>query len=85
LGKFSLDAVAGIAHPGSVRASALDHKAFDNPVEDQAVIKFFVDQTDEIVYGIGSDFRVKLRLDYVSVFHGNSYNRILCHISCPFL
>ena len=41
LGELTLDAVSRATHTGSVRASALDHKAVDDTVEDQAVIKAF--------------------------------------------
>ena len=39
LGKFSFDRIAGAAHAAAFRASALDHKVFNNPVENEAVIK----------------------------------------------
>ena len=38
LGELTFDVVARTAHAGSVRTSALDHKSFDNAVEDQTVI-----------------------------------------------
>ena len=39
VGKLTLDAVSRAAHAGAVRASALNHKAFDDAVEDQSVIE----------------------------------------------
>ena len=48
-------------------------------MEDQAVIEFFLDQADKVVDGNRSDLRIKLGLDYISVFHGKGYDRILCH------
>ena len=44
VGKLALDAVARAAHAVAVGAAALDHKALDDPVEDQAVIKALVHQ-----------------------------------------
>ena len=50
-GKFSLNAVAGTSAASTFRIPSLDHKAADYAVEDQTVIKVFIDQTDKIVYG----------------------------------
>ena len=44
VGKLALDAVARAAHAVAVGAASLDHKALDDPVEDQAVIKALVHQ-----------------------------------------
>ena len=86
LSKFSLDAVAGAAHAGAFRTAALNHKALDNPMENQAVIKFLMDKTDKIVDGNGCCLRIKLQTDDISAFHCNGDNRILCHaVKFPFL
>ena len=74
--KLAPDAVAGAAHAGAVGVAALDHKAGDDPVEDQAVIKALAYKGDEIVDGVGSDLRVELGLDHVAVFHLKGNNRI---------
>ena len=50
--------VARAAHAGTVRAAALDHKAFDHAVKDQSVIKTFLNQSDKVIYGIRSDLRI---------------------------
>ena len=47
--KLTLDAVAGAAHAGAVGAAALDHKAGNNPVEDQTVIVVVITQVDKVV------------------------------------
>ena len=78
LGKLAFDRVAGTAHTGSVRASALDHKTIDDAMEDQAVIEAFFYKADEIVYCIGRDIRIQLCFDHIAVFHGYGYNWI-CH------
>ena len=83
--KFALDAVAGAAHAVTVGASALNHKASDNPVKDQSVIKTFTDQADKVVYGNRSDFGIQLCFDHAAVFHGDGYNGILCHNFLPLL
>ena len=44
LGKFSLDGVAGAAHAASLRTAALDHKVFNDPVKDQAVVEALLHQ-----------------------------------------
>ncbi len=43
-GKFALDAVARAIHAGPFGASALNHKAGDDAMKGQSVIKFFADQ-----------------------------------------
>ena len=56
--ELALDAVAGAAGAGALRAAALDHEAGDDPVEDQAVIEALVGQGDEVVDGVGSNLRI---------------------------
>ena len=56
--KFSFDGISRAAHAGSVRAAALNHKAIDDTVKDEAIIEAFFYKTDEIVYCIGGDFRI---------------------------
>ena len=43
LGELALDPVAGAAHACAVRSAALDHKAADDAVEDESVIKMIPD------------------------------------------
>ena len=54
LGKFSFNAVAGASHSGALRASALDHKAADYPVENQTVVKAFLNQADKLLTEMGA-------------------------------
>ena len=80
LGELAFDAVSRTAHTGSVRASALDHETFDHAMEDQTIIEAFFDKTDKIVYCIWCDFRIKLCFHYITIFHGNGYDRVcICH------
>ena len=58
LGELTLDAVSRATHTGSVRASALNHKAVDDTVEDQAVIKAFFYKADEVIYCVRGNFRI---------------------------
>ena len=76
--KFSFNGVAGASHTGSVGTSALDHEAFDDPVEDQPVVKALIDQTDKVIYCIWGDFRIQLRFHDIAVFHRNG-NYWICH------
>ena len=85
LGELPLDAVAGAAHAGAVRAAALDHEAPDDPVENQAVIEFPVDQADEIVHGDRGGLGIQFQTDDTAVFHGDGYNGIFCHNKISFL
>lgn len=75
-GKFSFDAIARTTRTVSVRIAALDHKAFDNAVKDQAVIKFFFDKADKVAYRVGRGFRIELGFYDITVLHGNRDNRI---------
>ena len=43
LSEFTFDAIAGSAHTGTFRVAALNHKAADNAVKNQAVIKIPID------------------------------------------
>ena len=79
LAELAADVVARAAHTGSIRAAALDHEAVDDAVEDQAIIKALLYQADEVVYGVGSNFRIKLRFHNVTIGHGNGNDGILCH------
>ena len=77
-GKLALDAVPRAAHAGSVGAAALDHKAGDDPVEDQPVVVPGVGQGDEIVHALGRDVGIQLGNDLAAVLHFKSHDRI-CH------
>ena len=79
LGKFTLDGVAGATGSDTLGAAALDHEASDDTVENQTVVEALVHQADEVVYGIGGDFRIKLCFDEIAILHFKSYNGILCH------
>ena len=71
LGELTLDAVIRAAGACACRISALDHESRDDAVEDKAVIEAFFYQTDEVVYGVRRDFRVKLCFHHIAVFHSN--------------
>ena len=79
VGKLTLDAVSRAAHAGAVRASALDHKAFDDAVEDQSVIEAFFYKRDKIVHCIRGNCRVQLCFHDIAVFHFNGNDGVLCH------
>ena len=83
LAEFSLYAVARAAHAGTLRISALDHKAGNDSVENEPVIKVMVYKADEVVDGVRSLVRIELHLDNAVVLHGYGYYWIL-HGSCPF-
>ena len=78
-GELALDAVAGAAHAVAVGAAALDHKAGDDPVEDQAVIVPGVGQGDEVAHALGCDVGIQLGHDLAAVLHLKGHDRI-CHL-----
>ena len=78
-GELTLDGVARAAHTGALGAAALDHKARDDPVEDQPVVKAALDQRDKIVYRVGGDLGIELGLDQPAIFHFDGNDRILSH------
>lgn len=84
LAEFSLDGIAWASHAVSVGAAALDHKAIDDSVENQTVVKTFLYQADKIIYCVWCDFWIKLCFHHIAVFHCNCYNRIF-HILFRFL
>ena len=78
--KLALDAVAGAAHAGAIGATALDHKAGNDPVEDQAIIVVMIAQVDEVIHALGRGLGIEFTLDDATVFHSDLKSRI-CHIS----
>ena len=62
LGELTRNRVARAAHAGTVWTAALDHKAVDDAVEDQAIIEALLYEADEVVDGVRSDLRVELCL-----------------------
>ena len=67
--KLALDAVARAADADTVRVAALDHEAGDDAVEDHAVIKALLHETDEVVDGVRGNVGIELSLDDAAVFH----------------
>ena len=61
---------------GALGAAALDHKAGNHAVEDQAVIVVVIAQIDEVIDALGGLFGVQLSLDNAAVFHGDLKSRI---------
>ena len=82
--ELALDAVAGAAHAGAGGVAALDHKVFDDAVEDQAVIEALVGQINEVIDALRRDLGIELALDDAAVFHGDGEDGI-GHISGSFL
>ncbi len=74
--ELTLDAVAGAAHAGALGTAALDHKAGDDPVEDQAVIVVVLAQVNEVGNTLGSLVGVQLALDDTARLHGDLKSRI---------
>ena len=48
-------------------------------MENQTVVEALLNETDEIVDGIGGDVRIEFRFHDIAVFHGNCNDWILCH------
>jgi hypothetical protein len=58
VGKLAFDGVTRTTHTISFRVSSLDHKATDNSVKNQAVIKTSFYKGNKVVNRIGSDLRI---------------------------
>ena len=84
LGKFALDMIAGAAGTGAVRTAALQHKAPDDPMEGQTIVKALLDEADKVVDSVGRYGRIQFCLHNAAVLHGDGNNRILCHNISPF-
>ena len=82
--KLPFDMITGASHAGTVGAAALDHKAADDSMKDQAVIKMLVDQADKVIYRDGGNVGIQFKFDGISVFHGNGNNWIFFHDTYPF-
>ena len=59
------------AAAGAGRVAALDHKAFDDAVENKTVIKAVFGKLDKVINGDGSGGRVELKGHGFSGSHGN--------------
>ena len=81
-GKLALDVPAGAAGAVAQRAAALDHKAGDDTVEGQAVVKALLDQLFEILTGDGGNFLVQLDVDDAAVFHSNANHNATILLLC---
>ena len=77
--ELPFDTVARAPCSATLGTSALNHKAGNNPVKDQAIIKPLFYQGDKIVDRIGSYSRKKFRLYQPPVFHLDSYQWIFAH------
>ena len=75
--KFTFDLVARSAGSPAIRAPALDHKALDHPMEDQAVIKALLYKTDKVIDRVGSHMGIEFDPDLIHVLHGNGYDWVL--------
>ena len=74
--KLALDAVAGAAGSRAVGAAALDHKAGNDAVEDETVVKLLLDQGNKVIDGLRRDLGIKLTDDPAAVFHFDGHNWI---------
>ena len=80
--KLALDVPAGAAHAGALGAAALDHKAGDDPMEDQTVIKALAHQLQKVLHGQRGRLGVQLKINGFAVFHSNANHKIT---HAPFL
>ena len=73
--EFTLDAVARTAHTGAVGATALDHEAGNDPVENQTVVEALLNQGDEIGDGLRCLLGIELSGDDTAIghFYGNDW------------
>ena len=85
LAELTLNGISRASHSVSVRAAALDHKAVNDSVENQSVIKTFFYQTYKIIYCVRSNLRIELGLHDIAIFHGYCNNRIIHIIITSFL
>ena len=67
-GKLALDLVGRAAHAGALGVTALDHKAVDDTVEDDAVIEILADKLLEVGHRDGGNVGVKLNDDIGAAF-----------------
>ena len=68
--------MTGAAHTGTGGVAALNHEAGDDAVEDHAVIKAFLHETDEVFDGLRRNVRIQLGADDAAVFHFDGDNRV---------
>ena len=76
LAELTLDGIPWTAHTISIRASALNHKALDDTVKDQTIIKALLDQADKVVDCVRRNLWVELCLHDITIFHLNGNNWI---------
>ena len=78
-GELSFDAVAGPAHSGALRVATLDHKTIDDTMEDQSIVKPFLNQRDKILYCVWCDIRIQFNFDHAAIFHFDGHEGIFFH------
>ena len=70
--EFAFDGLFRSAHAGACRVAALDHEAFDDPVENNTVKELFFDERYEVFDRDRCRFGIKLSFDLSAVFHSDS-------------
>ncbi len=73
--ELTLDVPARAAGAGAQRAAALDHKAGDDAVEGQAVIKALIDQFQKVFAGDRCCGSIQFNVNGFAVLHRNTNHR----------
>ena len=73
-GKFALDLPAGTARTGAERTAALDHKAGNDSVKAETVIKALLYELFKVFAGDRRAVRTQTELDLSAVFHCDQYH-----------
>lgn len=72
--KFAFDRIIRSARANTIGIAALNHKAFNNPMENQAIVKALVDQIDEISASVRRIFVVQFKLDIAEILDRKNYH-----------
>ena len=78
-GELALAAVAGAAHAVAVGAAALNHKAVDAAVENEAVIVAGIGQLNEVIHALRRHVGIELGHDLSAGLHFDGCNGIVSH------
>ena len=80
--KLPLDLIAGTAHTGAGRITALNHEARNHAVKNQSVIETVICQFHKVRHRNRCGFGIKLQRHHAAVFH---FDCRFCHMQISFL
>ena len=83
-GKLPFDRIAGATGTVAPRATALNNKTFDCPVNGQPIIKTLRSQPEEVCYCVRGLILIHFQFDLATVLHFDNYHHADLLSKCSF-